>query len=254
MLAACHNLCRVEIANTHVEPTSSNPLAWQTTAFWGHFLLRPTELESERPPTKKRLKHWNLEMHWNAQWRDQCFLPYSAGSVDLVELLVQAFSHLQVKDYLWIPLTTCAPCGSGCFVSWLWLLCDQSTTFIFTRLPWMLTPRRSLTRWRRQRQTPRIPLFLVALSRRGTRNHGQSIRHRARAKVKQDARRGVTNANGVNQTGVVEKSSIRSRWRWSIEPMGEPLTPVQFSEICQSPVPVWRRLSGVSIQTLWRKV
>ena len=45
-----------------------------------------------------------------------------------------------------------------------------------------------------------------------------------------------------------------SRWRWTIEPMGEPLTPVQVSEICQSPVPVWRRLSGVSIRTLWRKV
>ena len=154
-------------------------------------------------------------MHWNAQWRDQCFL-HSAASVDLVELLVQAFSHLQVKDYLWIPLTTCAPCGSGCFVSGLWLLCDQSMTLIFTRLPWMLTPRRSMKRWQAPR---RIFLFLVALSRRGMMHHDQSIRHRARPRVKQDARRGVKNAPGVTQIGRVQKER-------SIDlDEGEPLSP-----------------------------
>jgi len=90
-------------------------------------------------------------------------------------------------------------------------------TFIFTRLPWMLTPRRSLKRWRRQ--TPRrISPFLVALSRTGNQQHDQKIRRHARARVKKDASRGVKNANGVQQNGSVQEER-------SIDLEGEPLSP-----------------------------
>ena len=161
------------------------------------------------------------------------------------KLLVQAFSQLQVEDSLWIPLTTCAPCGSGCFVSWLWLLCDPSMISIFTRLPWMLTPRRSLKRWRRQ--TPRrISPFLVALSRTGNQQHDQKIRRHARARVKKDASRGVKNANGVKQNGSVQEKR-------SIDLEGEPLSPwedlwrqlkFEFQKYARvHSVPLWRRLS-----------
>ena len=41
MLAVCHNLCSRGSDCKHVEPASSNPFAWQTTGFWGHFLFWP---------------------------------------------------------------------------------------------------------------------------------------------------------------------------------------------------------------------
>ena len=55
------------------------------------------------------------------------------------KLWFKPFRSFKSKTLCEFPLTTCAPCGSGCFVSWLWLLCDPSMTSIFTRLPWMLT-------------------------------------------------------------------------------------------------------------------
>ena len=186
---------------------------------------------STRPMAETRKDRESLLLMKDFIWETN--LPFRLN----FKLLVQAFSQLQVEDSLWIPLTTCAPCGSGCFVSWLWLLCDPSMISIFTRLPWMLTPRRSLKRWRRQ--TPRrISPFLVALSRTGNQQHDQKIRRHARAKSEERCKQRSEKCKWCETKWQCPgKEEYWSR-RWTIEPMGGSLTPVEVwvSEICQSPL------------------